>query len=310
MSSAVPSTTLLDAPLQSLIEEDARRQLCGGKVFLCVRLACNEVASLKEPPPLFILASRLAYLPLLFNEVYEHFNSCLPPRMGQSYEIWFDCNDVALKWHYPLGVLFDILFGRDLPAPLDLTVHFRGNSSKDILPFTGIGDLQRTVMNAFRQASYMQHGSATTFMKLSKQSQTQLWDSISKGNLDSYSVVQRQLLCASLSVCKSLTVRVHLHGPPHLVLLHPAPPFDPKSGEMCTVGSFLLQAMPPLLDKSGALLEGIEVLTLGVRLTLETPLYWLFLHAAYFDQVVHLVVRVPSELLGTATVNVTDTARD
>eukprot|EP00747_Dinoflagellata_sp_TGD_P058011 gnl/TRDRNA2_/TRDRNA2_150919_c0_seq2.p1 gnl/TRDRNA2_/TRDRNA2_150919_c0~~gnl/TRDRNA2_/TRDRNA2_150919_c0_seq2.p1 ORF type:complete len:332 (-),score=54.07 gnl/TRDRNA2_/TRDRNA2_150919_c0_seq2:119-1114(-) len=309
------SQTLAEQPLASLVEEDARRRLRKGKVLLRIRLAGNEIASLKEPSPLFSLQPRVAYLPFLYNDVYEHFKSCLPPRMGQSYEIWFDYNDIALKWHYPLGVLCDVLVGAgSVPVPLDLTVHFRGNTSKDgLLPYSGIGDLQRAVMSTFRQAALLQHGSSAPFARLPKQQQTQLWDAISESNLEAYAGAQRQLLCPSLARCKSLSVRLHLYGPPHRVLQQPVPPLealeqDKEGGEEgspcsvtpCSVRSFLQRVMPPLLDDSGmALADGVELLTQGLRVPLDAPLYWLALHAAYLDQFVHLVALVPPRLLST-----------
>jgi len=292
--------SLADISLPALIEEDARNKLCGGRLLLRIRLASDEVAALKEPAPLFRLAPRLAYLPLLFNDCYEHFQSCLPPRMGQSYEIWFDYNNVALKWHYPLGVLCDVLMCQEVPTPIDLTVHFRGCNSKDFLPFSGIGDLQRIVMSAFRQAVFLQQGSTAPFMKLPKQQQTQLWDSISKSHLEAYSSVQRQLLCKSLSHCKSLAVRLHVYGPPHAVLLHPTSPFSGKDGTPLSVKDFLEKAMPPILSASGSLVDGVALLTHGIQVPLDTPLYWLAMNAAYLDHFVHLVARVPQSLLSSS----------
>merc|ERR1719471_1193722 len=134
-------------------------------------------------------------------------------------------------------------------------------------------------------------------MKLPKQQQTQLWDAISRANLEAYSDVQRQLLCHSLARCKSLAVRLHMYGPPHVVLLHPADALEDEDASPASVRRFLLRAMPPLLDASGVLLENVEVLTHGVHIPLDTPLYWLALNAAYLDQFVHLAVRVPPGLL-------------
>merc|ERR1719440_2023391 len=211
-----------NCPLTDLIEVDARRQLCGGEILLRIRLDGSEIASLTEPPPLFRLVARLAYLPFLFNDVYEHFNSSLPPKMGQAYEIWFDYDGVPLKWQFPLGVLCDILVGSDVPMPLDLTVHFRGGASRELMPFSGISSLEKAVMSAFRQAVYLEQNNTAPFMKLPKQQQTQLWDSISKSNLEAYSAVSQQLQCQTLTRCKSFAVRLHFSGPVHETLLHPA----------------------------------------------------------------------------------------
>ena len=37
---------------------------------------------------------------------------------GQSYDIWFDYEGVPLRWHHPLGVLCDVLVGREASPAL------------------------------------------------------------------------------------------------------------------------------------------------------------------------------------------------
>merc|ERR1719160_1764686 len=90
-SRATGSDSIADAPLSSLIEEDARRRVRKGKVLLCIRLAEGDVACTEPPPPLYILASRVAYLPFFFDEAELHFGSSRV-RMGDADEsqIWFD----------------------------------------------------------------------------------------------------------------------------------------------------------------------------------------------------------------------------
>lgn len=300
--SAVASNGFATGPLVDLIEEGARKRLCGGKVLLRLRLACDEVAWVTEPSPLFRMAPRLAYLPFLFNDVYEHFKSYVPPLLGQSYEIWFDYNGIALRWHYPLGVLCDALLGLEVPVPLDLTVHFRGCTCKDLLPFSGIGDLKSAVMSAFRQAVFLQQGSAQAWSRMPMQQQQRLWDAIKAADFEACGQVERQLLCPSFAKCKKLAVRLHICGPgrEHRVLLHPAPALEESgAGGPLTLNTLLKQTLPLLFAEAGGeqsaepLLHGVQVLTQGLRLPLDTPLYWLALHASYLDHFVHLVVRLP-----------------
>ena len=52
--------------------------------------------------------------------------------------------------------------------------------------------------------------------------------------------------------------------------------------------------MPPLLQ-DGMLVDGVQILLQGLELPLETPLFWLSLHASYLDHFVHLVARMPSD---------------
>merc|ERR1719240_1462209 len=104
--------------------------------------------------------------------------------------------------------------------PLDLTVHFTsGGASRELMPFSGISSLERAVMSAFRQAVFLEQNNTAPFMKLPKQQQTQLWDSIAKCDLEAFTAVRQQLLCQSLCKCKSLAVRLHFCGPVHDSLL-------------------------------------------------------------------------------------------
>lgn len=326
---AVPSRMATSAreigeePLENLTERKVRKKLCNGHILLRIRLASTEVTSLKQPPPLFCLEPRLKYLPFLFHDVTEHFeaHSCLPPRFGEAYEIWFDINGVPLKWHYPLGVLCDVLVGSDVPTPLDVTVHFKStlDSQSALMPFRGISDIQRAFMNSYRQAVYLQHQSARKWQSLRMEMQTKLWDAVSssanggayaetRGDYDiledSYAEVHQHVSCQNLASIKAIPVRLHIYAPPlptapqqprHEVLLHPVLVFDGRDGRLCTLRGFLAEVMPPVLD-NGVLREGVDVLTHGLRVPLDTPIYWLALHAAYLDQFVHLAARVPSHL--------------
>lgn len=301
------SDSLADAPLSSLIEQDARRRVCKGKVLLCIRLAEGDMACTEPPAPLYILASRVAYLPFFFDEAELHFGSSRTPQIGDADEsqIWFDYKGEALKWHYPLGLLLDVHVGKDVPVPLDLTVHFQApgpNEEKELLPFLNQADCQRVILAALRQAHFLQHGSDVAFRKLAKDDQMKLWDSMCECNLEKYFTAQEPLQLDSLSKCKSLAIRLHFKGPTHMQLLRPAPVFE-DDGNPSLVKQYLAQVAPPLLTASGdALAAGVEVMAYGIKLPLETPLYWLLLHAAYFDQFIHLVVQAPAEIIMDAAV--------
>lgn len=39
-------------------------------------------------------------------------------------DIWFDCNGTPLKWHFPVGVLFELTAKDKDNLPWMLTIHF------------------------------------------------------------------------------------------------------------------------------------------------------------------------------------------
>lgn len=108
-------------------------------------LAHNEITGMEAPSSQFVTTSRLqllcslfaaqmllprmSYLPLVTAAVRTHFLPFAPARED---EMWFECDGVPLKWHLPIGVLFDLLGGRDR-APLPLVVHFQGFPTKSLM---------------------------------------------------------------------------------------------------------------------------------------------------------------------------------
>lgn len=61
-------------------------------------------------------------------QVKKHFQRFIEK---EDDEIWFSYNEIPLKWHYPIGVLFDLLVTDDI-LPWQITVNFK-NFPEDVL---------------------------------------------------------------------------------------------------------------------------------------------------------------------------------
>lgn len=119
---------------------------------------------------------------------------------------WFTFNGHPLNWHYPIGLIHDLLLASHGPSseliPLALTVHF--NSAEypnSILPFVD-SDLAMTrsmydpkdctesqsmpqtmslrshYYAALKQADCLRFGTCKRMMNLAKSAQVQLWDAL------------------------------------------------------------------------------------------------------------------------------------
>ena len=60
-----------------------------------------------------------------------------------------------------------------------------------------MADLQRSVMNSFKQAIFLEIGSASRFMRLEKKEHMTLWNAILQSDLDTFSQVEEKPLCLS-----------------------------------------------------------------------------------------------------------------
>lgn len=77
--------------------------------------------SMKSVPVWFpFQIPRVSYFPLVTDKVKKHFQRFVETED----EVWFSYNEIPLKWHIPIGLLFDLLVTDDA-LPWQITVNFK-----------------------------------------------------------------------------------------------------------------------------------------------------------------------------------------
>lgn len=107
---------------------------------------------------------------------------------------------MPLKWHYPIGLLFDLYAGaepatrsntpnpdgQDDESPLSwrLTVHFRGWPIEDLVRLDPDGMVMNDAfINSVKEADFLRNGTAKGIMSLSKEDSSGLWKAVENGNI-------------------------------------------------------------------------------------------------------------------------------
>jgi autophagy-related protein 5 len=106
---------------------------------------------------------------------------------------------VPLKWHFPIGLLYDLHCGasrhslEDEPSkrpvagsddedgglPWRIELHFKDRPENVLVPLDADGKVLRDAFtNSVKEASFLRSGSGKVVMSLSKEDSTQLWDSV------------------------------------------------------------------------------------------------------------------------------------
>jgi autophagy-related protein 5 len=138
-----------------------------------------------------------------------------------------------LKWHYPLGLLYDLYSGAEPAYPLDpsstsphrnevseddchrlpwkLTVHFSGYPAEQLVRL----DVEDKVMhdlfrNSVKEADYLRTGTGKTVMFLSEKDSTQLWDAVKQHDFSLYNPINQKLLNPQGAALRHLPVRIYL----------------------------------------------------------------------------------------------------
>lgn len=141
---------------------------------------------------------RLSYLPFLLPRLHAFFAFFLIDPSVAPDEGWFSVEGVPLKWHYPLGLLYDLFSGaapaqadrsddanhspsRPQPStlPWRLTLHFTDWPGDQLVQPDAEGKvLHDAFINSVKEADFLRNGTAKGIMSLSKDDSTQLWTAV------------------------------------------------------------------------------------------------------------------------------------
>ncbi|XP_032131034.1 autophagy protein 5 isoform X5 [Sapajus apella] len=102
-------------------DKDVLRDVWFGRIPTCFTLYQDEITE-REAEPYYLLLPRVSYLTLVTDKVKKHFQKVM--RQEDISEIWFEYEGTPLKWHYPIGLLFDLLASSSA-LPWNITVHFK-----------------------------------------------------------------------------------------------------------------------------------------------------------------------------------------
>lgn len=125
---------------------------------------------------------------------------------SQSHDGWFEFEGVPLKWHYPVGLLFDLYAGAD-PAsktardneslndgsslPWRLILHF-SDWPDDLVRLDADGMVMNDAfINSVKEADFLRNGTAKGIMSLSKEDSSGLWNAVQES--------ESSILCRNFS---------------------------------------------------------------------------------------------------------------
>lgn len=97
----------------------------------------------------------------------------------QDAEMWLDFNGIPLKWHYPIGVLYD-LSASDIQLPWNITVHFSKFPEKEIMHCYSKEVVESYFMSCIKEADVLKHRSQVV-SNMQKKDHNQLWLGLQNG---------------------------------------------------------------------------------------------------------------------------------
>ncbi|KAH7073031.1 autophagy protein 5 [Paraphoma chrysanthemicola] len=299
-----------------------RERVWNGSIPLEIRLHKGDCRTYDDSDPYLIQFPRLSYLGLLIHKLHAFFSANLIYPDIQPSELWLSYEGVPLKWHYPLGLLYDLYSGAEPAYPPDstsptqkhetseeershlpwrLTVHFSEYPNEQLVRLDNEDKhMHDLYFNSVKEADYLRTGTGKTVMFLSKEDSTQLWDGVRKHDFGLFSPINQKLLNPQGVNLRHLPVRLYLPhaasensqqemAPGSLRVVQSLVPANLSSRQPQTIGTALNQILPSLFPSRRSPLLAQAVLH-GAVLPLNASVEELVRATAYLDGWLHIAV--------------------
>ncbi|KAJ1813054.1 autophagy protein 5 [Coemansia sp. RSA 2598] len=166
--------------------------------------AIELLASAVLPEPFqtfYMLIPRVSYLPFVTNKIKERwldpmfaFSGNNARNIGNEViresEIWFEYRGQALKWHYPVGLLYDMLVGdvaKGQPElPWCLTLHVRKFPAAKLVQNPSAQSMKDMFMAMIKESDFIRNGSTKRVMDLAKSDQMQFLEGLESHSFEKY----------------------------------------------------------------------------------------------------------------------------
>ncbi|XP_067676125.1 autophagy protein 5-like [Haliotis asinina] len=262
-------------------DREILREVWEGRIPVCFALASEEIETVEQPDPYYLLVPRQSYFPLVTDKVQKHFLKCVEAE--KQGEMWLEFEGQPLKWHYPIGVLFD-LYGSGTSLPWNVTVHFQHFPEDELLHCPNKEAVESHFMSVVKEADALKHRSQVV-NSMQKKDHKQLWTGLQNDKFEQFWSVNKRLMETTVEDSfKYIPYRIYLPDQPLIQRL-----FRPvnEMGETETLGTLLNMSLPSDTKDD---LENVHVLIQGIEPSLDTPILWLSEHCSYPDNFLHICV--------------------
>ncbi|KAH0346991.1 autophagy protein 5, partial [Aureobasidium melanogenum] len=303
-----------------------QKKVWAGSLPLEIRLASADCRTVDETDPYLINVPRLSYLAFLLPRLHAFFSPQLIDPSIPFQNAWLSFENVALKYHYPIGLLYDLFSGAAPANPEDdgtedleellpwkLVLRYSEFPDEQLMGLDAEGKVLRDCfVNAVKEADVIRNGKGNVYMGLSKDDSDNLWQAVQDhwlryGNTDDlakFNTVHNKLLNPPGTPLRNIPIKIYLPTAP--------PASSSGSGEAepaqasirtvqglvapssatrqpNTLGMALNQILPTVFPSRRNPVLAVPVLH-GAVVPMNAPVEELMRAAAFTDGFLHVVI--------------------
>ncbi|KAI4719677.1 putative autophagy protein Apg5 [Aureobasidium sp. EXF-10727] len=199
-----------------------QKKVWAGSLPLEIRLASAECRSYDETDAYLINVPRLSYLASLLPRLHAFFSPHLINPSIPFQTAWLSYENVALKYHYPIGLLYDLFSGATPSNPEDdiedqqslpwrLVLRYSGFPGEQLMGLDAEDKVFRDCyVNAVKEADVIRNGKGNVYMGLSKDDSDVLWQAVQEHDLAKFNTINNKLLNPPGTPLRNIPIKIYL----------------------------------------------------------------------------------------------------
>lgn len=287
-------------------ENEITRELWQSSLPICFILSENDLNKIQHeqiPQPFYLLLARHLYLPCLIDKLFRYYSNYFSENSIDSNNLWFEYEHMPLKWHYPLGVLFDL--HSSLNLPWQIIVHLNEFPEKDLIRFPDKQSIEAYFMSMLKEADALKH-KGQIMGEMQQREHKQLWIALIQDQYEAFWNINRKLMSYTdhLSCFRYIPFRIYLFNRSFIQKLFS--PYDNQRGKWLTLKELIEFALTDeircerssTIDKKilSSNINDYRVIIHGVQPPLHTSVQWLSEYFSSPDNFLHICLIVKKNI--------------
>ncbi len=290
-------------------DKEITRELWQARLPVCFILSDEDISKLNRSEslePLYLMLSRQSYFPCIIEKILRYYSTYFKENPNDTTNnvslanLWLEYESNPLKWHYPIGVLYDLYTSSISSAsshlPWQITVHLSKFPEGEILRFPDKESIEAHYMSTVKEADALKH-KGQIIGDMQKRDHKQLWNSLIQDKYDGFWNINNKLMSytENLQYFRYIPFRIYILDKPFIQKLFS--PFDVEEDKWMTLNDLLHFALnheaqcEQLANERRILSTNIadyQVIIHGIKPSLQTPIQWLSEYFSYPDNFLHI----------------------
>ena len=291
----------------SVDDKEITRELWQSRLPICFILADEDVSKVRSesPEPLYLMLPRQSYFPCFIDKIHRYYSTYFRENLTDTNNatnlnnLWLEYESSPLKWHYPIGVLYDLhtssnsSHSSQLPWPI--IVHLSKFPEGEIIRFPDKESVEAHYMSTLKEADALKH-KGQIIGDMQKRDHKQLWLSLLQDRYEGFWNINIRLMSytENIQYFRYIPFRIYILDKPFIQKLFS--PFDAENRPQ-TFYDLLSSALnhEAHCEQSAnekkilnTVIEDYTVIIHGIQPSLQTPVQWLSEHFSYPDNFLHI----------------------